>query len=244
MVCAPCRGIGSPGRGPQYVDLVDLPPFRRLDGGGQTSGATLPMGRTSSAIGQCRRPPGRAHAVPSLPHLCMALFGFMDLRTEVVPIAYFSEVPLPSTAVCWSRTSTRSLADYPTSFRLVQRDLQSSDRPPSWRRVRQSRRRGKEAAGPSASLHANTAGCKRRPRHPALLPRLVLDVDRLARDMASPDVQADLDRTRALAGCFRLRRHAGPCDRTDRAERRNPLRAPSPNCRRRDFHGGPGMLNQ
>ena len=29
-----------------------------------------------------------------------------------------------------------------------------------------------------------------------------LDVDRLARDMASPDVQADLDRTRALADMF------------------------------------------
>ena len=29
-----------------------------------------------------------------------------------------------------------------------------------------------------------------------------LDVDRLARDMASPDVQADLDRTRALADIF------------------------------------------
>ena len=29
-----------------------------------------------------------------------------------------------------------------------------------------------------------------------------LDVDRLVRDMASPDIQADLDRTRALADIF------------------------------------------
>lgn len=49
-----------------------------------------------------------------------------------------------------------------------------------------------------------------------------IDVDRLARDMASPDVQADSDRTRALADISRVCRHARPSGGTDRPERRNP----------------------
>ena len=32
-----------PGRGPRYADIADLPPFRRLDGVGQTSGTPLAL---------------------------------------------------------------------------------------------------------------------------------------------------------------------------------------------------------
>ncbi len=32
-----------PGRGPSYVDLPDLPPFRRLEEQGQTSGASVAL---------------------------------------------------------------------------------------------------------------------------------------------------------------------------------------------------------
>lgn len=187
-----------PGRGPRYADIEDLPPFRNLEGGGQTSGANLALIGLDPEAGDADLRRARADAVRADP--CPALFG-PDGPQGVVPIAYFAEFRCP-----YCRALERDLdtlvAEYPTSFRLVQHELPIFG-PPSELAAR-------------ASVAAARQGKQQELRRRFMLTPLVaeeasvfrvaadigLDVDRLARDMASPDVQADLDRTRALADVF------------------------------------------
>jgi predicted DsbA family dithiol-disulfide isomerase len=187
-----------PGRGPQYVDLVDLPPFRRLDSGGQTSGATLPLAGLDPPSDNAANRRERADAVRS--NLCTALFG-TDLRTEVVPIAYFSEFRCPYCRALEQDLDTL-VADYPTSFRLVQHELpifgpaSELAARASVAAARQGKQQDLRRRFMRTPLVAEEASVLR------VATSIGLDVDRLARDMASPEVQADLDRTRALADVF------------------------------------------
>lgn len=187
-----------PGCGPQYVDLVDLPPFRRLDGGGQTSGATLPMVGLDPPSDNAADRRERADAVRS--DLCTALFG-ADPRTEVVPIAYFSEFRCPYCRALEQDLDTL-VADYPTSFRLVQHELpifgpaSELAARASVAAARQGKQQDLRRRFMRTPLVAEEASVLR------VATSIGLDVDRLARDMASPEVQADLDRTRALADVF------------------------------------------
>lgn len=77
-----------PGRGPRYVDLPDLPPFRRLEEDGQTSGATVALIGLDAPTDDADQRRARADALRA--DLCPALFG-PAVPTEIVPIAYFSE---------------------------------------------------------------------------------------------------------------------------------------------------------
>ena len=150
-----------PGRGPRYADIADLPPFRRLEGSGQTSGATpafVGLDPPSEYADQRR---ARADVVRVDP--CPALFGTGG-TPGVVPIAYFSEFRCPYCRAL-ERDLDTLLAEFPVSFRLVQHELPIFGLP------------SELAARASVAAAA----------------------DRLARDMSSPEVQADLDRTRAIA---------------------------------------------
>ena len=73
-----------PGRGPRYVDIADLPPFRRLDGVGQTSGTPLALVGLDAPPEDADQRRARAHVVRVDP--CPARFG-TDGTPGVVPIA-------------------------------------------------------------------------------------------------------------------------------------------------------------
>ncbi|WP_370651059.1 DsbA family protein [Cypionkella sp.] len=131
--------------------------------------------------------------------LCPALFG-LALPKEIVPIAYFSEFRCP-----YCRALERDLdtlfAEDAYSFRLIQHELPIFG-PASELAAR---------ASVAAAWQGKQQELRRFTRTPLVAdPACVLcvatdiglDVDQLARDMASPDVQADLDRTRALADIF------------------------------------------
>ncbi|MGQ0565242.1 MAG: DsbA family protein [Gemmobacter sp.] len=187
-----------PGRGPRYADIEDLPPFRNLEGGGQTSGVALALVGLDPSSGDADLRRARADAVRADP--CPAVFG-TDTSQRVVPIAYFSEFRCPYCRAL-ERDLDTLMAEYPTSFRLVQHELPIFG-PPSElaarasvaaaRQVKQQELRRRFMRTP---LVAEEASVRR------LAADIGLDVDRLVRDIASPEVQADLDRTRALADVF------------------------------------------
>lgn len=186
------------GRGPRYVVLADLPPFRRLESGGQTSGAPLALVGLDPASEDADVRRARAVAMRADP--CPALFGTGGPQ-DVVPIAYFSEFRCPYCRAL-ERDLDSLIAEYPASFRLVQHELPIFG-PPSELAARASvaaARQGKQQElrrrFMRTPLVAEEASVLR------VAADIGIDVDRLARDMASPDVQADLDRTRALADIF------------------------------------------
>ncbi len=187
-----------PGRGPRYVNLPDLPPFRRLEKQGQTSGATAAFVGLDPPSDNAADRRERADAVRA--DLCTALFG-TDLRTEVVPIAYFSEFRCPYCRALEQDLDTL-VADYPTSFRLVQHEL------PIFGPASELAARASVAAAWQGKQQELRRSFMRTPlvAEPASVLRVAtaigLDVDQLARDMASSEVQAELDRTRALADIF------------------------------------------
>lgn len=118
-----------------------------------------------------------------------------------MPIAYFSEFRCPYCRALEQDLDTL-VADYPTSFRLVQHELPIFG-PASELAARASvaaARQGKQQElrrrFMRTPLVAEEASVLR------VATTISLDVDQLARDMASPEVQADLDRTRALADVF------------------------------------------
>lgn len=187
-----------PGRGPDYVAIDGLAPFRTLDAGGQLSGGSVAfVGIELPEDGATERR-ARAQAVRS--DLCRALFG-QDAVPEVVPIAYFSEFRCP---VCRAleRDLDVVLAANPVTLRLVQHELPIFG-PPSELAAR-------------ASVAAARQGLQQPLRRRLMRTSLVadersvlaaaatvgLDTDRLQRDMKSASVQAELDRTRALADVF------------------------------------------
>ena len=187
-----------PGGGPRYADLVDLPPFRRLEGGGQTSGAPLSLIGIDPAPGDSDRRLARANALRGDP--CPALFG-TDGPQGVVSIAYFSEFRCPYCRAL-ERDLDRLFTEHPNSFRLVQHELPIFG-PASELAAR---------ASVAAARQGKQQELRRRFMRTPLVAEessvlrvaagLGLDVGRLTRDMASPAVQAELDRTRALADVF------------------------------------------
>lgn len=187
-----------PGGGPRYSDITDVPPFRRLEGAGPTSSPAIALIGLDGKSGDAEMRRARADAVRA--NLCPALFG-SDGPRGVVPIAYFSEFRCPYCRALEQDLDTL-FAEYPASFRLVQHELPIFG-PPSELAARASvaaARQGKQQElrrrFMRTPLVAEQASILR------VATAIGLDVDRLSRDMSSPDVQADLDRTRALADVF------------------------------------------
>ena len=108
-----------PGRGPRYADIADLPPFRRLEGSGQTSGATPAFVGLDPPSEDADQRRARADVVRVDP--CPALFG-TDGTPGVVPIAYFSEFRCPYCRAL-ERDLDTLLVEFPASFRFVQHEL-------------------------------------------------------------------------------------------------------------------------
>ncbi|PZR00217.1 MAG: hypothetical protein DI533_06385 [Cereibacter sphaeroides] len=187
-----------PGRALVYSDIPDLPPFRRLATAGQTSVATAALvGLDSPSEDADAR---RARAEAARAHPCPALFG-IDGRKRIVPIAFFSEFRCPYCRVL-ERDLDTLMMEYPGSFRLVQHELpifgptSELAARASVAAARQGRQQELRRRFMRTSLVAEQASVMR------VAANLGLDTDRLARDMASPEVQAELDQTRALADLF------------------------------------------
>ncbi|TNF63035.1 MAG: hypothetical protein EP307_05780 [Rhodobacteraceae bacterium] len=186
------------GGGVSFEPIPDLPPFRRLATTGQTTGANpalIGLGAGSSDAGARR---ARMDAMRADP--CPALFGG-TLSPDILPIAYFSEFRCP-----FCRTLERDLdtlmVDDPGGYRLVQHELPlfgaSSDLAAraSVAAARQGRQQEFRRLFMRTPLLAEPAALRR------VAADLGLDVARFDSDMASPGVQAELDRTRALADLF------------------------------------------
>lgn len=187
-----------PGRGPRYVDIAGLPPFRRLGESGPTSAATASLIGLDPPSEDADLRRARAEAVRT--NLCGALFGD-PAPPGTLPIAYFSEFQCPYCRAL-ERDLDALLEDEAGSVRLIQHEL--------------------PIFGPASELVARASvAAARQGRQQALRRRFMrmpliadmrsirkvagdvgLDADQLARDMASPEVQAELDRTRALADLF------------------------------------------
>lgn len=187
-----------PGRGPRYADIADLPPFRRLEGSGQTSGATPAFVGLDPPSEDADQRRARADVVRVDP--CPALFG-THVTPGVVPIAYFSEFRCPYCRAL-ERDLDTLLVEFPASFRLVQHELPIFG-PASELAARASVAAAKQGKQPElrrrfmrTPLVAEEASVLR------VAADIGLDVDRLAKDMASAEVQEELDRTRALADVF------------------------------------------
>jgi protein-disulfide isomerase len=186
-----------PGRGPRCVDLRDLPPFRRLEEQGQTSGSTAAFIELDAGP---KMPISDTRADELRADLCTGLVG-PALPTQIVPIAYFREFRCPYCRAL-KRDLDTLLAEDAASFRLIQHELPifgpaselaarasvAAARQGKQQELRRSFMRTPLVAEPASVLRVATA--------------IGLDVDKLARDMASPEVQAELDRTRALADIF------------------------------------------
>jgi protein-disulfide isomerase len=123
------------------------------------------------------------------------------LPTEIVPIAYFSEFRCPYCRAL-ERDLDTLLAEDPAFFRLIQHEL------PIFGPASELAARASVAAARQGKQQELRRRFMRTPlvAEPASVLRVAtdigLDVDQLTRDMASPEVQAELDRTRALADIF------------------------------------------
>jgi len=187
-----------PGRGPRYADIADLPPFRRLEGGGQTSGATPAFVGLDAPPQDADQRRARADVVRVDP--CLALFGNSGSE-GVIPIAYFSEFRCPYCRAL-ERDLDTLMADHPASFWLVQHELPIFG-PASELAARASVAAAKQGKQPElrrrfmrTPLVAEEASVLR------VAADIGLDVDLLAKDMASAEVKEELNRTRALADVF------------------------------------------
>lgn len=186
------------GGSPVYIDIADLPPFRRLAIQGQTSGIGAALVGLDPPTDDAGARRARANAVRA--DLCPALFGTEE-HVGVVPIAYFSEFRCPYCRAL-EQDLGRLLVDSPGSFRIVQHEL--------------------PIIGPASELAARASvaaarqGMQQELRRRFMRTPLVaeeasvlrvaadigLDIERLARDMSSREVQVELDSTRALADVF------------------------------------------
>ena len=187
-----------PGRSLDYVAIDGLPPFRALQSGGQVSSG-------SAAFIGLDPPDENSEARQALTRavkadLCTALFG-ADVPPSAVPIAYFSEYLCPFCRAL-ERDLDDLLAENPETLRLVQHEL--------------------PIFGPASHLvaRASVAAARQGLQQPlrrrfmrttlvadersvfAVAATVGLDTEKLARDMNSLEVQAELDRTRALADVF------------------------------------------
>lgn len=187
-----------PGRGLTYVDIQGLPPFRTVDTGGQKStGSAALIGLDTSVENLEAR---RARAVAITANLCGALFG-ADVPPEQVPIAYFSEF-LCQYCRALERDLDAILAANPDTLRLVQHELPIFG-PPSELAARASVAAARQGLQqPLRQRFMRTSLVADEGSVLAVAAAAGLDTVRLARDMTSTEVQAELDRTRALADVF------------------------------------------
>ncbi|TGD41305.1 hypothetical protein EEB11_19110 [Pseudotabrizicola sediminis] len=183
------------GSGPEFVEITELPPFRRLAVQGQSSGAGAALLGIDRASDDADARRTRAAAVRA--EMCLALFG-AEIEPGVVPIAYFSEFRCPYCRAL-EKDLDRLLAERPGAFRIVQHELPIFG-PPSVLAAR-------------ASVAAARQGMQQELRQRFMRTPLVadevsvyrvassigIDTNRLARDIGSPDVQEELDTSRALA---------------------------------------------
>lgn len=186
------------GSTPKFVPIDGLPPFRTMQSAGSVS--------TASAVWVGLDPPSadidarRARAEAVKTNLCGALFNGPS-QAAVVPIAYFSEFLCPYCRVL-ERDLEAILAAQPDKVRLVQHELPIFG-PSSELAARASVAAARQ--GLQQPLHRRFM---RMPLVPdrgsieSVAASIGIDTIRLARDMASAEVQAELDQTRALADVF------------------------------------------
>jgi len=196
MVCGLFPGTGSRAAGRAMPTLRICRRFAALKGV-----AKRPEQRRH-LLASIRRQKMQTNAarVPKRYVLTPALFGNSGSE-GVVPIAYFSEFRCPYCRAL-ERDLDTLMADYPASFRLVQHELPIFG-PASELAARASVAAAKQGKQPElrrrfmrTPLVAEEASVLR------VAADIGLDVDRLAKDMASAEVQEELDRTRALADVF------------------------------------------
>lgn len=182
----------------KFQPIAGLAPYRSLDLGGATS--TL-----SSILVGIERPDPEALARQSRAdevrnYLCTALFGSVP-DPAVTPIAYFSEFRCSYCRALEKELAT-VLESNPGTIRLVQHELPIFG-PPSEFAARASVAAARQ--GLQQELRRRLMRSPLVP-NPALISRLAtevgLDAPRLLSDMSKPDVQAELDQTRALADVF------------------------------------------
>lgn len=186
------------GRGLAYVEIEDVPPFRRLKSEGQTSSATVALIGLDvpSEDAEVRR--ARMEAMRADP--CPALFG-TDLPTGVVPIAYFGEFRCPFCRAL-EQDLDKLLANDQAAYRLVQHELpifgpaSELAARASVAAARQGRQQDLRRRFMRTPLVANESSILR------VASDLGLNVEQLTKDMASPEIQSELDQTRALADLF------------------------------------------
>ncbi len=185
-------------RGLEYVAIDGLPPFRAIRTGGQVSGGSAAFIGIDPPDGNAGARRARAEAVQA--DLCNALFG-AGIPQDAVPIAYFSEFRCP-----YCRALERDLDDilaaFPAAVRLVQHELPIFGLPSelaaraSVAAARQGLQQPLRRRFMRMSLVADERSVL------AVAATVGLDTGQLARDMRAPEVQAELDRTRALADVF------------------------------------------
>ncbi|WP_306752300.1 DsbA family protein [Paracoccus actinidiae] len=186
------------GRSLTYVEIEDVPPFRRLKSEGQTSSAAVALIGLDGPSDDAEARHARMEAMRADP--CPALFG-TDLPTGVVPIAYFSEFRCPFCRAL-EQDLDDLLADDRAAYRLVQHELpifgpaSELAARASVAAARQGRQQDLRRRFMRTPLVANESSILR------VASDLDLNVEQLAIDMASPETQAELDQTRALADLF------------------------------------------
>lgn len=186
------------GVSPDFVAMEGLPPFRTVGREGSVSTASPALIGIDPPAADTAARRARAEAVRADP--CGALYGDMP-PAGVVPVAYFSEFRCPYCRAL-ERDLDAILAADPAGLRLVQHELpifgpaSELAARASVAAARQGLQQPLRSALTGAPLAADPASIA------AVAASVGLDPDRLARDMESADVQAELERTRALADLF------------------------------------------
>lgn len=181
-----------------YVDIPDLSPFRKLASDGQTSSGNIALIGLDGAASDAEGRNLRMEAMRADP--CPSLFG-RDLPPGVLPIAYFSEFRCPYCRAL-ERDLDTLLTEDPAVFRLVQHELPIFGPPSelaaraSVAAARQGRQQELRRRFMRTPLVADPSSVKR------VAADLGFDVERLLMDMQTPEVQAELYATRALADLF------------------------------------------
>ena len=187
-----------PGRGLEFVAIDGLPPFRAIETGGQISSGSVAFIGLEPPDGNSVARRAGAEAVKA--DLCRALFG-ADIPPDVVSIAYFSEFRCPYCRAL-ERDLDDILASNPKSVRLVQHELPIFGPPSelaalaSVAAARQGLQQPLRRRFMRTSLVADESAIL------AVAAAIGLDTEQLALDMRSPEVQAELDQSRALADVF------------------------------------------
>jgi len=186
------------GRGPTYSAIAGLAPFRTLKTSGQVSGASLALAGLDDPDEDDPARRARMEAVKT--DICGALFG-TNLSAGVVPIAYFSEFLCPYCRAL-ERDLDEILAEESGTVQLVQHELPIFG-PASELAARASvaaARQGLQQPLRQRFMRTSLVADQRSVL--AVAAGVGIDSARLARDMNSAEVQAELDRTRALADVF------------------------------------------